>query len=113
MCVVQNHNIIILTTTTTTTTQYHYYNYYIFSTTTALGMRYNGLVGAIYYVSLFILGNYVALNLFLAILLQNFGEEQENGSSSSSSIDSDDGGTSMPSANHTQNQVFMHAYMYL
>ena len=43
-----------------------------------IGMRFNGVVGSIYFVSLFVLGNFVALNLFLAILLQNFGDDDDD-----------------------------------
>ena len=50
------------------------------------GMRSTGPLSCIYFLLLFILGNYIILNLFLAILLDNFGgggeeeeEEEEDG----------------------------------
>ena len=45
------------------------------------GMRSTGSLSCIYFLLLFILGNYIILNLFLAILLDNFwgGEEEEEG----------------------------------
>ena len=45
------------------------------------GMRSTGSLSCIYFLLLFILGNYIILNLFLAILLDNFGggEEDEEG----------------------------------
>ena len=41
-------------------------------------MRINGWIGALYTISMFFIGNYVALNLFLAILVQNFETAQRN-----------------------------------
>ena len=37
-----------------------------------------GPISGIYYVSLFILGNFIVLNLFLAILLDNFSTSKED-----------------------------------
>ncbi|TMW67789.1 hypothetical protein Poli38472_007461 [Pythium oligandrum] len=40
-------------------------------------LRSNGMIGALYFVSLIILGNFILMNLFLALLLDNFSTEEE------------------------------------
>lgn len=45
-------------------------------------IRVNGIVGAVYAVTIFFVGNYVMLNLFLAILLQNFESAGNNSNKS-------------------------------